>query len=317
EDETQQADLARPIDAGGGGLDAMWNDDFHHSALVAAGAPREGYYAAYHGSSQELVSVAKRGFLYQGQPSPVAGQPRGADAYGLRPSSFVCFLQNHDQIANSLTGARLHQQTSRGRCRALTALLLLGPWTPLIFQGDEEAAAAPFLFFADHEGDLARAVAEGRRSFLNQFASAAESTSALDPPHAAATFERCVLDHTNTPEGPATALLYRDLIAMRHAERPTLVDAEIDGAVLPGEAFLLRYYARGSAAKSDRLLVVNLGGPVELPLLANPLLAWPDRGRPWQAGWSSEDRKYGGAGEGLATGQPRWRLPAESAYWLA
>src|SRR6059058_5037447 len=147
ENEPQDTRLVRPIEAGGCGLDALWNDDFHHSAMVALTRRREAYYTDYRGTAQELISAVKRGFLYQGQRHKWQSQPRGTPVTTQPASAFVCFLQNHDQVANSLRGDRLHAVTSPGRYRALTAVLLLAPGTPLLFMGQEFWASSPFLFF--------------------------------------------------------------------------------------------------------------------------------------------------------------------------
>jgi maltooligosyltrehalose trehalohydrolase len=162
ENEPQHALLVRPIEQGGYGLDAIWNDDFHHTAIVAMTGRNEAYYTDYHGSPQEFISAAKWGFLFQGQRYKWQKARRGTPSLDLAPSNFVNFLQNHDQIANSLWGRRVHTLTSAARVRALTALLLLGPNTPMLFQGQEFAASAPFLYFADHTPELAAAVGKGR-----------------------------------------------------------------------------------------------------------------------------------------------------------
>src|SRR5205807_5039175 len=98
---------------------------------------------------------------------------RGTPAFGVPPAAFVTFLQNHDQIANSGSGLRCHQLTSPGRYRALTALTVLAPGTPMLFMGQEFACSAPFLYFADHNPELAKVVRKGRAEFLGQFPSLA------------------------------------------------------------------------------------------------------------------------------------------------
>ena len=136
---------------------------------------REAYYTDYLGSPQELISCAKRGFLYQGQLYSWQRGRRGTPTLGFSPERFVTFLDNHDQVANAPSGqgARVHQQTSPGLYRAITALWLLSPGTPMFFQGQEFAASSPFLYFADHGGDLGVAVRSGRAEFMSQFRSAA------------------------------------------------------------------------------------------------------------------------------------------------
>ena len=173
EDESQRTSLVRPAAEGGCGLDALWNDDFHHSALVALTGRREYYYADYAGTPQELVSSLKYGYLFQGQPYRSQGRRRGSAAFGIPPMHFVSYIENHDQVANSARGLRSWQVTSPGRWRAMTALTLLGPGTPMLFMGQEYAASTPFLYFADHNPELAALVRKGRGDFLAQFESIA------------------------------------------------------------------------------------------------------------------------------------------------
>jgi maltooligosyltrehalose trehalohydrolase len=190
ENEPQQAKLVRPAERGGYGLDALWNDDFHHSAAVALTGRHEAYYSDYRGEPRELVAAAKHGFLYQGQRYQWQRKPRGTPTLDLPAECFVVFLQNHDQIANSGTGERSHALTSTARLRAMTAYLLLMPGIPMLFQGQEFAASTPFFYFADPGKELSRDVREGRRSFLAQFPSLATGRmqDKLPDPRDTATF---------------------------------------------------------------------------------------------------------------------------------
>ena len=127
ENESQDVRLLHSVDDGGFGLDALWNDDFHHSAMVCLTRRREAYYTDYFGTPQEFLTAAKRGFLYQGQYYAWQKQRRGSSTRGLDASNFINFLQNHDQVANSGLGFRVHHITSPGKNRALTTLMLLMP----------------------------------------------------------------------------------------------------------------------------------------------------------------------------------------------
>jgi len=247
------------------GVDAMWNDDWHHSAMVAMTGRREAYYTDYLGTPQEFVSMAKHGFLYQGQYYTWQKDRRGTPSLHLPPRQLVCYLQNHDQVANSARGERMQQLTSPGRVRALTALLLLQPQLPMLFQGQEFGSTKRFLYFADHKPELAEAVAKGRREFLEQFPSLIGRE--LDPPHAWETFEACKLDWNERDE--SVVELHRTLLRLRNDE------SLIGGAVLRGDAFLLRW--------ATRLLIVNLGSDLQLAVFDEPLLAGD-----WQLLWSSE-----------------------------
>src|SRR6184192_2632997 len=197
ENDLQDAKMPRPRNEGGEGLDGMWNDDFHHSAIVALTGQKVGYLGDYSGKPQEFVSAAKYGFLYQGQALSWRKVLRGTPTFGVPAEAFVCFIENHDQIANTGPGQRPRFQTSPGRYRAMTALLLLGPWTPLLFQGEEFGASSPFLFFADVGDVVVRdATRKGRAQWLAPFLSLSEkeilrSLPAPDDPEA---FARCKLD---------------------------------------------------------------------------------------------------------------------------
>ncbi|WP_395748871.1 malto-oligosyltrehalose trehalohydrolase [Prosthecobacter sp.] len=316
ENECQHAHLIRPRSQGGYGLDSLWNDDFHHTAIVAMTGRNEAYYTDYHGSSQEFVSSAKWGFLFQGQRYKWQKARRGTPCFDLAPGNFVNFLQNHDQIANSLWGRRAHTLTSAAKLRALTALLLLGPNTPMLFQGQEFAASSPFLYFADHRPDLAVLVAKGREEFLAQFPSiASEDVAKLIPnPESEATFRRCKLDFADRERNSDVLLLHRDLLTLRR-EDPLLGNAQrgtFDGAVLSASAFVLRFFGHD---QNDRLLLINLGPHLHLDPAPEPLLA-PPLGCVWQTAWSSEDPRYGGGGTPPIDSDDNWNLPAESAALL-
>ena len=319
ENEPQDTRLVRPLDEGGYGLDAVWNDDFHHSAMVALTGRGEAYYSDTRGDPQELISAAKYGYLFQGQHYDWQRQPRGRPAWGLRPAAFVTFLQNHDQIANSARGLRGHQIASPARWRAMTALLLLLPATPMLFQGQEFAASAPFLYFADFDRDLADAVQRGRAEFLRQFPSIAdleERGGVLANPGDPATFERCRLDFAERQTHAAAYALHADLLRLRREELAfrSQQPGGVDGAVLSPSAFALRFFTPDH--RDDRLLVVNLGADLTRGSFAEPLLA-PPAGTDWALRWSSEDPAYAGNGTPATWPDGCWSMPAESALVLS
>ncbi|RYH57422.1 MAG: malto-oligosyltrehalose trehalohydrolase, partial [Alcaligenaceae bacterium] len=220
ENEPQHAHLARPPERGGFGVDALWNDDLHHSFTAAATGLADAYYSETRGTPQELISGIKWGYLYQGQYYAWQKQRRGRPALDLPATAFVGFLQNHDQIANSARGQRLHELTSPGRMRALTALLLLSPATPMLFQGQEFASSSPFLFFAGYEGELANNVREGRAEFLRQFPnlSAGDDHLLLVDPAAEATFERSKLRHEERVRNAHVLAMHRELLRLRRED---------------------------------------------------------------------------------------------------
>jgi maltooligosyltrehalose trehalohydrolase len=316
ENEPQDVRIIRPRSEGGYGLDAAWNDDFHHSAVVALTGRREAYYTDHRGSPQEFVSAAKHGYLFQGQRYAWQQQNRGTPARGVPPAAFVNFIENHDQIANSGDGSRMHGRTAPGRYRAMTALVLLMPGTPMLFQGQEFGATAPFLYFADHKPEIAANVQRGRAEFVAQFTSLAspEVQSHLPVPHEPETFERCKL---NWDGRRATHMrLYEDLIAIRKAEEAFTRQAAgaMDGAVLGPESFALRYWT--PEPDDERLLVVNFGTDITAPSFPEPLLAPPPGYSGWETRWSSEHPDYGGLGTPDVVNETGWRIPGHSAIVL-
>ena len=316
ENEPQHVRLTRPPERGGYGFDALWNDDFHHSARVALTGRREAYYIDYAGRPQEFVSAVKRGFLYQGQYYSWQKKARGTPTRDVPSSAFVAYLQNHDQVANSARGERLHALSAPGCWRALTAVLLLGPATPMLFQGQEFAASAPFLFFADHHDELARLVRKGRGEFLKQFASiaTAEVAGALADPGDRATFERCKLDFTERERHAEAYVLHCDLLRLRRDDAVFAAQGAhgVDGAVLGDDAFVVRFFGERD---DDRLMLVNLGVDLVLDILPEPLLAPPADTR-WTLLWSSEHPRYGGGGAVAPPSIGVWTLPGHAALVL-
>jgi maltooligosyltrehalose trehalohydrolase len=318
ENERQDTALLRARYQDGDGFDATWNDDFHHSVVVALTGRREAYYSDHYGTPQELISAAKYGFLFQGQRYAWQKQPRGGRTDGLPPEAFVTFIENHDQIANAGLGTRMHHRAAPARYRALTALFLLIPSTPMLFQGQEFGSTRPFLYFADHGGDLAEAVMKGRADFLRQFPSlaACDAQAQLPPPHDAATFERCKLQWDEWTAHVDHRRVYEDLLTIRREDQAFRQQraGAVDGAVLRGSAFVLRFAAPSPHA--ERLLVVNLGTDLVTGSFAEPLVAAP-AGHAWRMRWSSEDVRYGGTGAYDIVTADGWRVPGQSATVLS
>jgi len=317
ENEPQDTRMVRSEEAGGYGLDALWNDDFHHSALVALTGRNEAYYSDYLGNPQEFVSAAKYGYLYQGQWYRWQNQPRGTPGLDLAPSSFVNFIQNHDQIANTARGERPNLIATQGKYRAMTALLMLMPGTPMLFQGQEFGATTPFLYFCDHKAEISKAVREGRAKFLAQFRSLSlpEMQPVFADPGNPHTFEMSKLDFSERDRNAGAYQLHKDLIALRRTDAifSNPQPRSIDGAVLSGSAFLLRYF---SESHGDRLVVINLGTDLYLSPSPEPLLA-PPLAAGWRVIWSSEDPKYGGLGTFPPDSDDNWRIPGNAAVVLS
>jgi len=317
ENEPQETRFVRQPDAGGFGVDALWNDDAHHAAVVALTGRREAYYRDYQGTARELVACARFGYLYQGQWYSWQKQRRGTPALDLPPRHFVAYLENHDQVANSAFGRRLHQLSAPARYRALTAWLLLGPMTPMLFQGQEFQSSRPFMYFADHNRSLAEAVSRGRVEFLSQFPRLTDQrvVRALPKPGDERTFEACKLDFSERERHREAYALHRDLLTLRRTD-PVLARAGMrrpEGAVLGPGTFLLRYL---DAADGDRLLIVNLDCDLDFTPAAEPLIA-PPSGAEWRLLWSSEAPEYGGEGTPPVSLEAQTVIPGNCALWFA
>lgn len=317
ENEPQDSRLIRPPEKNGYGFDALWNDDFHHSAVVAATGRTAAYYSDYTGSPQEIISNLKYGFLYQGQYYRWQKKQRGSPALGFPQKKFIHYLQNHDQVANGGRGKRLHQLANPALVRALTTVMLLGPQSPLLFQGQEFGASAPFLYFADNPEELAEAVAKGRNEFLHQFPFLAqpEVQPYLSRPDSVTTFLNCKLNFAERESHREIYQLHKDLLTLRRDDEVFNGNSfsHIDGALISTDVFLLRFFSH--MPDDDRLLIINFGRDIELSPIPEPLLA-PHAGKEWVMAWSSEAPQYGGHGSAAPFTHAGWVLPALSATLL-
>lgn len=202
------------------GFDAQWNDDAHHVVQHLLTGESDGYYGAYtDDTTQKLVRALAEGFVYQGEPCITRdGRPRGQPSGGLPPTSFIFFLQNHDQTGNRAFGERLTTLCEQRpeALRAAVALQLLAPHIPLIFMGEERGARRPFLYFTDFsDPDLVRAVREGRRREFRSFRtySTENSERPLPDPNDESTW--LASDPFAEPVREQTHELYRELLKVR------------------------------------------------------------------------------------------------------
>lgn len=264
--------LVRPRQAGGYGLDSAWADEFHHAIHAALTGETSGYYEDF-GSLAQVATALRRAWVYAGEYSVHRRRVHGRLPAGLGAGAFVVCIQNHDQIGNRAIGERLAHLVSPGRARIAAALLLCSPFVPMLFQGEEWGASAPFQYFTDHhDPELGRAVTEGRTREFSAFGWAPES---VPDPQDPATFERSRLDWSELGRGEHAALLewYRTLIALRHQvpdlTNPDLAQTEVASSDQHGQLVL----RRGSVT-----VVVNLSGsdsPVTVPPGAFVVAAYP------------------------------------------
>jgi len=210
--------------SGTSAYDAQWNDDIHHVCHVLTSGESDGYYSDYADRPAKLLGKClTEGFLFQGQASAYRnGKHRGEPSRDLPPSSFVNFLQNHDQVGNRAFGERISSYARPDAVKAVMAILLLAPSPPLLFMGEEFAASTPFLFFCDFEGDLAKAVRDGRRAEFakfRQFRDAATRDRIPDP-NAEGTFLASKLDWDSQKKSQHMEWLnfYSHLLALRKRE---------------------------------------------------------------------------------------------------
>jgi maltooligosyltrehalose trehalohydrolase len=244
--------LVRARAAGGFGLDASWADDWHHAVHSVLTGDTAGYYEDF-GRLDHLAKALQQAWVYDGVWSPHRQRVDGRSAAGLAGDQLVVCTQNHDQVGNRAAGDRLAALTTTGRMKVAAALLLTGPFTPLLFQGEEWGAATPFQYFTDHDDPvLARAVSEGRRS---EFAAFGWDPADVPDPQEAATFERSKLDWSELAGDEHGEVLawYRELLALRRAT-PDLTDPRLELVEAVAEPSGLVTVRRGSVT-----VVANLG----------------------------------------------------------
>lgn len=275
-DANDAAHLVRDGDGRPQRADAQWNDDLHHALHVLASAETDGYYLDY--ADQPLGHFGRalaEGFAYQGEASAFrGGEPRGTPSAQLPPLAFVNSLQTHDQVGNRAFGERLAalaaaQERDTLLC-ALVACVLLAPSPPMLFMGEEFAAASPFLYFCDFAGELARAVTEGRRAEFARFAAfAGVAQRALIPdPNAESSFLRSKLDWAERRrDGHAQWWAhYQHLLALRRERlMPWLPGARSGRATLAGSDCLQLCWPLGAGRRWH--LRLNLAASA-LPLLS-------------------------------------------------
>jgi maltooligosyltrehalose trehalohydrolase len=285
ESDANDPRLVRGADRGGLGLDAVWNDDFHHAVHAALTGERTGYYVDFGGLGPVARAWRDR-FVHAGAWSGYRQRRHGAPAHDVPHDRFVVFVQNHDQVGNRARGERLATLLSPARQRLAAALLLLAPGLPLLFMGEEYGETAPFLYFVDHaDAALLAAVRRGRRAEFEALAG-----SDVPDPADPSTFERSRLRPERArEEGPAgLRRLYRELLALRR-EQPALAagtEAELEGDPDAGWFLALRRPPAGATA----LAAFHLGP-------ARREVPPPAPGR-WQLRLATDDAAFGGPGCG-------------------
>ena len=263
--------LLTPVDEGGYGLDAAWADDVHHAIHVALTGETSGYYADFT-APDALLRCLREPYLYAGEYAPSRDRLHGRPAGDLPGERFIVCIQNHDQVGNRAQGDRLSHLVGEGRLRIGAALLLMLPYVPLLFAGEEWACSSRFPYFSSHEEpELARAVSAGRRA---EFAAFGWAPDSIPDPQDPTTFEMARLDWSERDQEPHALILdwYRALVALRRSS-PELHDGDRLGVKVVASATGGLRVRRGPIT-----LVANLGTePVALGGQGRVVLLWPER----------------------------------------
>jgi maltooligosyltrehalose trehalohydrolase len=208
------------------GIDAQWSDDFHHALHTVLTGETAGYYVDF-GTLADLAKALRHAYVYDGRYSRFRRRRHGRKPQNLSGWRFLGYLQNHDQIGNRARGERAGARMSAGRLKIGAALVLCSPFIPMLFQGEEFGATAPFLYFTNHDDpDLGRAVSEGRRREAAAFGG---NPTEVPDPQDPATFQKSKLDWSELDREPHASLLawYRRLIQLRKST-PDFTDGRMD-----------------------------------------------------------------------------------------
>ncbi|SFA38248.1 maltooligosyl trehalose hydrolase [Rhodococcoides kroppenstedtii] len=280
ESDLNDPTLITPRAGGGYGLTAQWDDDVHHAVHAAVSGERQGYFGDF-GSMSCLATTLSHGFFHAGTYSSFRGRIHGrpVDPRVLPASSLVAYTTTHDQVGNRAVGDRPGHYLTTGQQAVKAALILLSPFTPMLFMGEEFDASSPFQFFTSHpEPELGKATAEGRKA---EFASHGWDSDDIPDPQDPATFERSKLNWSEVTEGKHAALLeiYRSLLALR-AARPEFTDPWLTNVRVDhdeDERWIVVHRKRVGTPGRGTALVCNLSdAPVTVPVGGTPVL------------WSSE-----------------------------
>jgi maltooligosyltrehalose trehalohydrolase len=290
EDPRNERKIILPRDKGGYGCDAVWADDFHHVVRVQMTREDEGYMGYFKGTMEELLKTESVGWLFTGELQKDAIS-RGTPGDDIPPQHFVHCISNHDQVGNRARGDRLHQTVSPASYRAASALLLLGPYTPMLFMGQEWGTSSPFLYFTDHHDELGKGVTEGRRKEFADFSEFRDPAkrNEIPDPQALESFERSkLLWEELNDAGPAKLLrLYEDFLRFRKDRLRDRDRTHWTVSQVSDWAIALRY----RYTNEEILILVQLV-PCEAVVDADRLR--PANRREWKFTMSSNESIYGG-----------------------
>jgi maltooligosyltrehalose trehalohydrolase len=261
ESAANDARLIRPRELGGYGLAAQWNDDFHHSLHALLTGERTGYYQDF-GELKHLIKAFQEGFVYSGQYSLYRQRRHGVPSKDIPSQRFVVFAQNHDQVGNRLQSERLSQLVSSEALKLAAGVVLLSPFIPLIFMGEEYGETAPFPYFVSHSRpELIEVVRKGRQEEFAAF----QWQGRLPDPQDEATFMRAKLDHTTKSQGQHRVLLrfYKELIRLRK-ETPALAHLSKDTLEIKGDEENKTILLRRWKESEEAIAIFNFADDVSL-----------------------------------------------------
>lgn len=284
ESDLNDVRLISDYQSGGFNLDAQWADDFHHSIHALVTGERIGYYSDF-GKLEHLAKSFRQGFVYDGAYSEHRKRRIGNDPTHQPPSKFVVAIQNHDQVGNRKTGDRLSQLVNFELQKTAASLLLIAPYVPLLFMGEEYAEDRPFQYFVSHgDADLVQAVRDGRRREFESF----DWKGEVPDPQSEETFRRSTLQWDWREDEQKTCMfsLYKALIAMRkNGVFSSFVKHEISSAIDEKKRLLI-------LRSPDLVAVINFSDREQVSVLPEAKAAW---------------KKL------LATSDRRWLGPQDSA----
>ena len=294
EDNRNDTRVVKSPEVGGWGFDSVWNDDFHHSLHVLLTGERDAYYQDFCGVG-DLAGAYREGFVYSGQYSKYRRKRYGISSKRIPARRFVVFSQNHDQVGNRSVGDRPSQSLSFEQLKLAAGTVLLSPYIPLLFMGEEYAETAPFQYFVSH-GDpaLIEAVREGRKKEFAEFGWVGD----IPDPQSEATFLRCKLNWNLYTEGQHRVLwnFYQELLRLRR-DVPPLANLDKDATeVTPFTDQKVLLVRRWDA--SGQVLIVHsfdrIRASVNLPVPAGK----------WQTVLDSNEERWQGDG-GATTDKPQ------------
>ncbi len=301
---------------GGFGFDAVWADDFHHVVHAMASQERSGYYQDYAGTLDELARTINRGWLFEGQESKYLGALRGTTAGDLPAEHFVYCIDNHDQAANRAFGRRLSYLVGVEQHRAWSAVMLLLPYTPMIFMGQEFAASTGFYYFTDHGTELGEAIRVGRHAEFAAHEHPEEQHRRFPDPQDPRMFDesKLKLEERDTGAGAGTLALYSELLRVRKDDAVlSRQDRHDMRAYAASETLVIVHLWHG---REHRLIVANFGIALD-GTPANAHVTAALSALEWTVVLSTDDTTFGGGGGAVRFDADLISMPANTVAWLS